>query len=235
MVLHKRRFDQLRPTGKSTSAEKVTFGDYAPCMAPSEPFDLPAFMLSNFNRMDFGPDLFEQRPTGIRFEIGWEQVSRAAKLFDFVFAESPDCVLVSQDWVTDGTLDSRFTPLFQTPGVYVPDSLRMQTLDVFPLDETAYRLTWTRLPLVSIDAVAMFQGIANREQEGAPKISSGVFAIAADSKVIVHMYDDRGLDIVAAELNTLRSIYEAFDGWVLDNQRHRIAFRFSTALRNLDN
>lgn len=203
-------------------------------MAPTEPFDLPAFMLSNFNRMDFGPNLFDQRPTGIRFEIGIEQVTRASTLFDFVFAESPDCILVSQDWVTDKTLDGRFTPLFQTPGICTPDSLRLETLDVSPLDETAYRLTWTRLPPASINALAMFQGIANREQQGSPKISSGVFAIAPSSKIIMHMYDDRGLDIVSAELNTLRSLYEGFDSWVLDNQRHRIASRFTTALSTPD-
>jgi hypothetical protein len=76
----------------------------------------------------------------------------------------------------------------------------------------------------------MFQGIANREREGSPKISSGVFIIDPVSKTIMHMYDDRGLDIVAAELNTLRPLYDSFDGWVLDNQRHRIALRFGTAL-----
>jgi hypothetical protein len=122
-------------------------------MASTEPFDLPAFMLSNFNRVDFGADLFGQRPTGLRFEIGMEQVSRAAKLFEFVFAGSPDCIMVSQDWVTDGTLGGLFTPLFKTPGICTLDPLRLQTLDVYPLDETAYRLTWTRLPPPSVNAL----------------------------------------------------------------------------------
>jgi hypothetical protein len=45
------------------------------------------------------------------------------------------------------------------------------------------------------------------------------------------MYDDRGLDIIAAELNTLRPLFESFVDWVLDNQRHRVAFRF----RNIPN
>jgi Domain of unknown function (DUF3885) len=43
------------------------------------------------------------------------------------------------------------------------------------------------------------------------------------------MYDDRGLDIIAAELNTLRPLFESFGDWILENQRHRIAFRFRTA------
>jgi hypothetical protein len=55
-------------------------------MANSESFNLPAFMLSYFNRVDLGGNLFNQWPVGIRFEIGIEQVSRAAKLYEFVFA-----------------------------------------------------------------------------------------------------------------------------------------------------
>jgi hypothetical protein len=46
--------------------------------------------------------------------------------------------------------------------------------------------------------------------------------------VIMHMYDDRGLDMIAAELNILRPLYEIFSDWILENQRHRIAFRFRT-------
>jgi hypothetical protein len=42
------------------------------------------------------------------------------------------------------------------------------------------------------------------------------------------MYDDRGLDIIATELNTLRPLFESFGDWVLDNQRHRITLRFGT-------
>lgn len=39
-------------------------------------FDLPEFMFSHFNRMDFGGDLFEQWPVRIRFEIGIKQIDR---------------------------------------------------------------------------------------------------------------------------------------------------------------
>jgi hypothetical protein len=39
-------------------------------MTSTVPFDLPEFMFSQFGRVDFGGDLFEQWPVGIRFEIG---------------------------------------------------------------------------------------------------------------------------------------------------------------------
>jgi hypothetical protein len=82
-------------------------------MAIAEPFDLSAFMLSNFPGVDFGGNLFGQRPTGMRFEIGIEQVPRAARLFDFLVSDAPDCILVSQDWVLDENEEER--PLSASP------------------------------------------------------------------------------------------------------------------------
>jgi hypothetical protein len=46
------------------------------------------------------------------------------------------------------------------------------------------------------------------------------------------MYDDRGLDVIAAELNTLRPMFESFNDWILDNQRHRIELRFRTNIQD---
>jgi Domain of unknown function (DUF3885) len=198
-------------------------------MGIAEPFDLPAFMLSNFPSVDFGGNLFAQRPTGMRFEIGIEQVSRATELFDFLLSDAPEFVLISQDWILENGVEDICKPstlLFETAGIFSSELLQLGTLDVFPLDETPYRLTWTRLSPISFNASRMFQGIANREQGGAPRVLSGVYVIAPHAKVILHMYDDRGLDILAFELETLRPLYESFSDWILEDQRHRIKLRF---------
>jgi hypothetical protein len=101
-----------------------------------------------------------------------------------------------------------------------------QSIDVTPFDETPYRLTSARFSPSAINEVQLFQAIANREQTGHPKISSGVYVIDPDAKIVMNMYDDRGLDIIAAELETLRPLFEQFNGWLLDNQRTRIELRF---------
>jgi hypothetical protein len=190
------------------------------------PFDLPEFMFSYFNRVDFGGDLFAQWPVGIRFEIGIEQVDRAAQLFNFAFAKTKECVLVSQDWSVDGNFENRYSPLFKTPGIFRTELAQLQSAEVSPFDETPYRLTWTCLSPVEVAAAQMFQAVANREQEGFPKISSGVYVIDPRAKIIMHMYDDRGLDVIAYELDVLRPMFERFSDWILENQRHRIEFRF---------
>jgi len=193
------------------------------------PFDLPQFMFSHFPCVDFGGNLFGQWPVGIRFEIGREQVSRATELHEFIFGEEDDCILVSQDWTSDD-MDiraDRVTPLFLTPGVFPNASpSRFQTIEVSPFDETPYRLNWARLPLNAFNAAQMFQAVANRERGGAPSIGSGVYTIDDRKKLIMHMYDDRGLDVIAADPSTLVPLYARFGCWILANQRGKIDLRF---------
>lgn len=191
-------------------------------------FDLPEFMLSRFNRVDFGGNLFGQWPVGIRFEIGIKELQRAADLFNFVFANREECILVSQDWKTDGDIAKHFSPLFKTPGIFPSEPPHLQSSEVFPLDETPYRLTWARIRPEAFNPARMFEGIAHREQAGTPKISSGVYIIDPLSRIIIHMYDDRGLDVIATELETLWPLFASFREWILDNQRHRVEFRFRT-------
>lgn len=195
-------------------------------MAISEPFNLPEFMFSYFGRVDFGGDLFAQWPVGIRFDIGLEQVSRAVKLYEFTFGKADNCILVSQDWTLDYPLWERFTSLFETPGVFPSPPSNFQSAEISPLDESQYRLTWIRLPPLAFDVTQMFQAIANRERGGVPSISSGVYTIDPCSKIIMHMYDDRGLDVIAYEAATILPLYKSFGEWVLENQRHRVASRF---------
>jgi hypothetical protein len=195
-------------------------------MAISDPFNLPEFMLSYFNRVDFGGDLFSQWPVGIRFDIGLEQVSRAVRIYDFIFGKAEEFILVSQDWPSDYPLAERYTPLFETPGIFSSSPSHFQTVDVSPSVESPYRLTWTRLSPLAFEAARMFQAIANRERGGVPSIASGVYVVDPQSKIIMHMYDDRGLDVIANDEATLRPLYESFAEWVLDNQQHRVAFRF---------
>jgi hypothetical protein len=38
----------------------------------------------------------------------------------------------------------------------------------------------------------------------------------------MHMYDDRGLDVIASGKESLRTIYHAFNPWILDYDRGRI-------------
>lgn len=117
-------------------------------------------------------------------------------------------------------------PLFNTSDIFPTEPSELPTVDVSPFDEAEYRLTWSRLQLFTFETASIFQSIANREQAGSPAISGRVYVIYPSNCVILHMYDDRGLEVIATERDTLRPLFETFDEWVLDNQRHWVVSGF---------
>lgn len=200
-------------------------------METTRSFDLPRFMFANFPRVALGGDIFGQWPVGIRFEIGLDWVSRATSLCEFLFGDAESCVLVAQNWPSDERHPDRFTPLFSTPGIFHDARLlQFQTVDVFPFEEDSHRLTWTRLPLKSIDTNQMFQAIANGDHGRVPSIAGRVYIIQDHARLLMHMYDDRGLDVIASSHSTLLPVYEKFSDWILNDQRLKIDLRFTDFL-----
>lgn len=192
-------------------------------------FDLPKFMFSFFPRIDFGGSLFHQAPMGLRFDIGLERVFRAVKIFEFAFGKEEDFILVSQDWNSPDKFQERSMPLFETPGILDVSSDCFKTVEVFPFDEPKYSLTWVCTKFAKFDKDLLFQTIANRERGRLPSIESGVYLIEPVSRIIMHMYDDRGLDIVATDATTLSQIYREYEEWILEYDRPKIVQRFKNA------
>jgi len=52
--------------------------------------------------------------------------------------------------------------------------------------------------------------------------SKEIYFINIEKSLIFHMYDDRGLDIIASDVKTLRPIYEKYNDWILDDDRKTI-------------
>ncbi|SEI86044.1 protein of unknown function [Sphingobium sp. AP50] len=52
------------------------------------------------------------------------------------------------------------------------------------------------------------------------------FLIDPVHAIMLHVYDDRGMDIMADAAARLRDTYTAFDGWLLDYDRNRMANLF---------
>ena len=49
-----------------------------------------------------------------------------------------------------------------------------------------------------------------------------VYFVNIDKKLIFHMYDDRGLELISANKETLRPIYKKHNDWILDYDRKQI-------------
>jgi hypothetical protein len=53
-----------------------------------------------------------------------------------------------------------------------------------------------------------------------------IYFVNIDKKLIFHMYDDRGLDIISTDIETLRPIWKKHSDWILDYDRERIDKQF---------
>lgn len=56
--------------------------------------------------------------------------------------------------------------------------------------------------------------------------SKEIYFINTDKNLIFHMYDDRGLDLVSADKETLRPIYKKHNDWILEYDRECIDNQF---------
>jgi hypothetical protein len=136
--------------------------------------------------------------------------------------------VVSQDWLTDDSalLFPQQTPLFQFAqeqwvGLHAPKG-SVEIPDPEP-NSAAHTLTWTEQNARSFRYDLIFKGIANADHARSPAITSRVFFIEPPKGVILHMYDDRGLDLIAKGKEALEGIYHTFHAWILDYDRPRIS------------
>jgi len=56
---------------------------------------------------------------------------------------------------------------------------------------------------------------------------TNIFFVNVSKKLVFHMYDDRGLDVIATDKETLRPIYNKYNDWILDYDREQIDQQFS--------
>lgn len=50
-------------------------------------------------------------------------------------------------------------------------------------------------------------------------MASNVFFLNTKAEILYHLYDDRGLDVVATDKMTLQPIYQSYHTWLLDYDR----------------
>jgi len=185
------------------------------------PFDLGAYLSEKFPSLSLGGGLLHRWHLAVRFELGIERFrERAPKLYESIFSAQDTCIVVSQDWPGNQltpTAASRHFQVFLLPGAF--DSVRLpalQRLEHTDMEDDVCVLQWVQLPARALSYEAVFDGIANADHARTPSVSSRVYFLNPRSDVLLHMYDDRGLDIIAAREEPLIRISQQFRDWVLD-------------------
>ena len=165
--------------------------------------------------------VFYSVPYGIRFQIGGDEdiylgdhrkpngayienaVDRALKIYSQLPA-APDILRI------DEYLNLSI-PGLPKPNQRVGDSSYWS----IPKEPTFLRKLFREIIRAEIDSTGI---------EG---LVSNVYFLNSERNVLFHLYDDRGADVVAADKEILRPLYESCKDWILDHDREQIDRTFS--------
>ena len=75
------------------------------------------------------------------------------------------------------------------------------------------------LPDFNLDVEKLFEDILYTDFRKPHFLTSNVYFLNSQAKLLYHLYDDRGLDLVATNKATLKPIYQQYHQWLLDYDR----------------
>lgn len=58
--------------------------------------------------------------------------------------------------------------------------------------------------------------------KGFPRNGYDIFFVNLTKKIVYHLYDDRGCDVIAADKENIHSLYQEYNEWILDYDRQKI-------------
>lgn len=183
--------------------------------------------------------IFYESPIALRFEIGDPVISTANPVYfraaylraSYIYHQAApfDTLLWilyrSADTESDvETLCQRFCEITRLP---MPTEIYTQeTIAADDEPFTRIFLFWdmTKTP-PNIDR--LLQAIIHTDFHGFRELSSAVFFLNTTDHILYHLYDDRGLDVVAETKETLTPLYQQFQNWLLTYDIKRMQSIFS--------
>lgn len=205
------------------------------------------FLNDNFKGLRLRQPLFYSWDFGLRFDLQvgetdtdeyfQEVTKRASTIYQIAFENSDKLFLVFIDYkykrrkirfsnFTFQQIDSlqkseiKYSKEFQ---LYEPkDKFDIRNIAIIKL--TADRINHKNI-LMAIGH-SDFPAKQPRLDQNGVFTSKEIYFVNIDKKLILHMYDDRGLDLISADKETLRPIYKKYKNLLLDYDRERIDKQF---------
>jgi hypothetical protein len=214
---------------------------------------LTDYMSTAFPGLSLNPPLFYRWPVGIRFELGVEEkgttyddvvMRRACTLYEAVFRPGDLAFIVSGRVqyastkrggvkTNQGRYRRHRPTVFQLStryslGLHGPAGCQRQVTEEDGDTREITILRWTEIAARGINYQFILRAKANADYHPRrPATSDRVYFVNRTRNVILHMYDDRGLDLVASKRSDLQAIYDTHKQWILDYDRKRIAEKFA--------
>lgn len=180
---------------------------------------------------DFNGELFDRYPFENE-EYFNQAFIRAVSIFEAVFSSNDAVTLLYQKY-SDGRQKIRKGNLIFRQ---VKDA-KNKTAEHSAVKDVAYfgnksacwrQVCWANLTIEDINYKNIFLSIINMDFGGRkPIIYGDWFFMNLTKGIILHLYDDRGMDVVGSSVEVLSDLYKSHNSWILDYDRARIDSVFS--------
>lgn len=202
------------------------------------------FLRQHYPGLVLGPALFYCWPIGLRFDLQSESstsndayfaevVRRATVVFEAAFAPTDEVLMVVQRphhtrWFRRKRFRANHLVLRLLKASKQEATFqRLANHTCFAHTRQLIRFTVQRTTL-AIAYRQIMQAISHQDfPPRNPQLHDDVFFLNLRSKVILHMYDDRGLDVISPDVETLRPLYESLQPLLLDYDRATIDATFA--------
>ncbi|QHJ69938.1 DUF3885 domain-containing protein [Planococcus halotolerans] len=207
---------------------------------------LQSFMDQSFNSLELAPALFYAWEPGLRFEISNPKLSyaepgylaqafeRATALFDAAFNEDDEILFVTDlitgrnnSFIRKKPLNVYQKYIKQPQALY---KLQLEDIQLSEFDEGNIKVRRFSYACRKKDIryPQLLQAICYQDFNHPSIITSyqgssaQVYLINVSRQLIYHLYDDRGCDIISADKEGIRFLYEQYNDWILDYDREKI-------------
>jgi hypothetical protein len=206
---------------------------------------LNSYLNNNFKSLKLQSPLFYSWDVGIRFEVGpsdievWKDFDnevinnkyfsiaseKAIKIFDHIFHNQDKIIFVYQRF-SDGRkkINKRSYILQQINDLGSKHIYYSNIKDIYELDKKGYCFKRLAVDLYKdeINYQSILEGVINSDFRRRPSIHGDCFFINKSKNIILYLYDDRGMDIIAKDKTSLESLYSKFNKWIIDYDREKI-------------
>lgn len=192
--------------------------------------------------------VFYHAPVGIRFEIGGEADVYVKKGIRRKLHPNPKYVnqaceractifkaLTQNDWLLRVEVynERDIEKVSKQLELGKPQETVKKEYAVEEDEMTHYELYWD-MNIVDWSIEKIVKEVILADIGGLNCLASAVFLIHPKEHILYHLYDDRGLDVIAKDKETLRPIYGVYKDWILEYDREEIDSLFIREHANFD-
>ncbi len=200
-------------------------------------------ILNAFGMNNIELPVFYSTQIGIRFDIGDSSdfdvyskkrtvnplyiehcLNRTTQLMNSL-SNPPDMLAIKLYYVDEQGLKEEIKDILSVTKLPYPHEIDKREIILDDEQSNTAMLLWD-LSTTNFSKEVLLKEIIVSDLGGEHLLTASVFWLWSNYKIMFHLYDDRGADLVASEKSAIKDIYTRFNKWILEYDRERIKSTF---------